>query len=310
MKHHSLKKTMKFLGLTAACAVMLPTLALADAADSALVQGGALNLRETASLTAKVLGQYPTGTMVEIIEEGDTWHKVEVGGKTGYMMAKYLNTAAKNVTATVRTNTGIGLNLREEPSMQGQIITSYKPGTKVTVLQKGASWSRVKVNGKEGFMATQYLKFSSAQAEGSTSATGKIALVNNPKDTQVLNLRKDPSLDAKVLSYYKNGTKVTILKGGSTWHKVQVEDGKTGYMMAKFLKVTGETGEIQPFTAKLINVNGGKIVNFRSGASLSSSIIRTVPVGTEVTVLEHGTDWCKVQVGDDIGYISTWFMKW
>ena len=193
--------------------------------------------------------------------------------------------------------------------MEGAIITSYKPGTKVTVLQKGAAWSRVSVNGQEGFMATQYLSFSSGSSSSTESATGKIALVNNPKDTQVLNLRQSASLDAKVLDYYRNGVKVTILKSGSTWHKVQVEDGKIGYMMAKFLKVTDEKGEAQPYTAQLINVNGGKIVNFRKGPSLQSEIIRTVPVGTTVTVLEHGTDWCKVDVEGVTGYISTWFMK-
>ena len=176
------------------------------------------------------------------------------------------------------------------------------------MLQGGKSWSRVKVDSHEGFMATQYLSFSGQGGSGS-SATGKVAVVNNPKDTQVLNLRQEASLDAKVLSYYRNGVKVTILEEGKTWHKVQVEDGRIGYMMAKFLKVTDETGAVKPYTATLINVNGGKIVNFRTGPSLNSSIIRTVPVGTQVTVLEHGTDWCKVDVDGETGYISTWFMK-
>lgn len=306
MKHNQLRK---IVSVTAAAAMGLaPMMAMADTADSALVKGGALNLRETASLTAKVLGQYPTGTLVEIVESGSEWHKVSVGGQQGYMMAKYLSTENGDTAATVRTNTGIGLNLREEPSLQGAIITSYKPGTKVTVLQRGKSWSRVKVDSREGFMATQYLSFSGQGGTGS-SATGKVAVVNNPKDTQVLNLRQEASLDAKVLSYYRNGVKVTILEEGKTWHKVQVEDGRIGYMMAKFLKVTDETGTVKPYTATLINVNGGKIVNFRTGPSLSSTIIRTVPVGTQVTVLEHGTDWCKVDVDGETGYISTWFMK-
>ena len=306
MKHVNLKK---LAGLTAAAALTLAPLAsLADTAQSALVKGGALNLRETASLSAKVLGQYPTGTLVEIIESGDEWHKVTVNGKTGYMMAKYLNTDVTSAaqTATVRTNTGIGLNLREEPRLSGKLITSFKPGTEVTVYQKGADWCRVKVDGLEGFMATQYLNFGSSSA--TTPSTGKVAVVSNPKDTQVLNLRQEASLDAKVLASYRTGTKVTILKSGSTWHKVQVEDGKVGYMMAKYLKVTDETASAQPYTAKLINVNGGSIVNFRKGPSLSSSIIRKVPVGTKVTVLEHGTDWCKVDVDGTVGYISTWFM--
>lgn len=306
MKHNQLRK---IVSVTAAAAMGLaPMMAMADTADSALVKGGALNLRETASLTARVLGQYPTGTLVEIVESGSEWHKVSVGGQQGYMMAKYLSTENGDTAATVRTNTGIGLNLREEPSLQGAIITSYKPGAKVTVLQRGKSWSRVKVDSREGFMATQYLSFSGQGGSGS-SATGKVAVVNNPKDTQVLNLRQEASLDAKVLSYYRNGVKVTILEEGKTWHKVQVEDGRIGYMMAKFLKVTDETGTVKPYTATLINVNGGKIVNFRTGPSLTSKIIRTVPVGTSVTVLEHGTDWCKVDVDGETGYISTWFMK-
>lgn len=311
MKHENLKMLVgKALSLTAAAAMTLsPLMAHADTANSALVQGGALNLRESASLTAKVLGQYPTGTLVEIVESGSEWHKVIVNGKTGYMMAKYLSTNTASTTATVRTNTGIGLNLREEPSLSGALITSYKPGTQVTVLQKGATWSRVSVDGKEGFMATQYLNFGSSTTTPSTPATGKVAVVNNPKDTQVLNLRQEASLDAKVLAYYRNGAKVTVLSTGSTWYKVQTEDGKIGYMMAKFLKLTDETATAQPYTATLINVNGGKIVNFRKSPSLSGEIIRTVPVGTKVTVLEHGTDWCKVDVDGTVGYISTWFMK-
>ena len=305
MKHLSMKK---LVGLSAAAALALtiPT-ALADTADSALVRGGKLNLRETPSLTAKVLGQYPTGTLVEIISHGDEWHRVEVNGKEGYMMAKFLNTANASQSATVRTNTGIGLNLREEPSTDGAIITSVGNGKTVTVLQKGADWCRVAADGKEGFVATRFLRFA---GQSTAPAAGKIAVVNNPRDTQVLNLRQSASLDAKVLDYYRNGVKVTILQPGSTWHKVQVEDGKIGYMMAKFLKVTGETGTVQPFQAKVINVNGGSYVNFRKAASLSAGIIDRIDVGSSVTVIEHGTDWCKVVIDGREGYMSSWFLKW
>ncbi len=304
MKHMSMKK---LAGMTAAAALALTaTAALAEPAESALVTGGRLNLRETPSLSAKVLGQFPTGTLVEIISAGDEWHQVEVNGKEGFMMAKFLNTAEKNQTATVRTNTGIGLNLREAPGTDCAIITSVKNGTKVTVLQKGREWCRVEADGQEGFVAAQYLRFGSQPV----SATGKVAVVSNPKDTQVLNLRQEASLNARVLDYYRNGVEVTILKAGSTWHKVQVEDGKVGYMMAKFLKVTDETAAVQPFQAKVVNVNGGSYVNFRKAGSLSAGIIDRVDVGTAVTVIEHGTDWCKVVIDGQEGYMSTWFLKW
>lgn len=304
MKHIPVKK---LAGLTAATALTLSAAsALASTADSALVRGGSLNLRQTPSLNAKVLGQFPTGTLVEILEAGDEWHQVEVDGKTGYMMAKFLNTAESAVTATVKTNSGVGLNLREEPGTDGAIITSVRNGQTVTVLQKGKTWCRVRINEQEGFMATEFLRFASQSA----SSAGKIALVSNPKDTQVLNLRQSASLDAKVLDYYRNGVKVTILESGSAWHKVQVEDGKIGYMMARYLKVTGDQGAVQPFQAKVINVNGGSYVNFRSGASLSAKILDRIDVGASVTVTQHGTDWCKVTINGVEGYMSTWFLKW
>ena len=302
MKHIHMKK---LAGLTAAAAMTLTT-ALADTADSALVKGGKLNLRQEPSLEAKVLGQFPTGTLVEIIQAGDTWHQVEVNGQAGYMMAKYLNQSQTAVNATVRTNTGAGLNLREEPGTDGAIITSVKNGEKVVVLQKGADWCRVNANGAEGFMATRYLSFSAQ----SSTLNGKVAVVSNPKATQVLNLRQEPSLDAKVLSYYRNGVKVTILQSGKTWHKVQVEDGRIGYMMNQYLRLTDEEMAMQPFQARVINVNGGSYVNLREKGSLSAKIIDRIDVGSTLTVTEHGTDWCKVTVDGVEGYMSTWFLSW
>lgn len=305
MKYETMKR---LAGMTTAAALALtPIASLAETAQSALVKGGALNLREQASLDAKVLGQYPTGTLVQITESGSEWHKVSVNGKTGYMMARYLSNATNETTATVRTNTGIGLNLREEPSLYGTILTSAKNGSEVKVLQRGTTWCRAVVDGKEGFMATQYLRFGASQS--SSSWVGKTAVVRNPRDTQVLNLRETASLDARVLAYYRNGVKVTVLGEGGDWVKVQVEDGRIGYMMRKFLRVTNESATLKPYTAYAMNVNGGRYVNLRKGPSLSAGIISTVPVGNAVTVIEHGTDWCKVQVDGKEGYMSTWFLK-
>lgn len=305
MKHNSLKK---LAGLSAAAVLTLTSTAALAASDSALVKGGALNLRQEPSLSAKVLGQFPTGTLVEVTGYHGDWYEVEVNGLNGYMMSKFLTGDLNVQTATVRTNSGIGLNVREEPGMDGAILTSVKNGGTVTVTQKGSNWSRVTVGGVDGFMATEYLRFSGK--EESSIPTGKKAVVSNPRDTQVLNLRQNPSLDAKVLDYYRNGVEVTILKAGDTWHKVQVEDGKVGYMMAKYLKVTDDETEAKPFEARLINVNGGSYVNFRKGPSLKSDVISRLPVGSKVTVIEHGTDWCKVDVDGQTGYVSTWFMRW
>ncbi len=306
-----MKKTLSSLAVISLLAT--PILAMADTADSALVKGGALNLREEAAAEAKVLGQYPTGTLVEVVSSvNDTWAKVKVNGKAGYMMKKYLNDATSEKTLLVYTLNGKGLNMREAPDTAGTIITSYKKGTSIKILQKGSNWSRVSMDGKEGFMSSQYL-VTSIPTGGST-VTGKTATVNNPKSTQILNLREEASIDSKSIGQYKNGKVVEIIEKGATWTKVKVDD-KEGYMMNQFLKFAGSYvqpnfKELEtPYTAKLININGTGIVNFRDGGSLNAAIIRTYKVGTEVKVTAVSTDWARVEVDGETGYISLHFMQ-
>ena len=128
-----------------------------------------------------------------------------------------------------------------------------------------------------------------------------IAFVN----ASSLRMRSEPSLSGKILASAAKNEVVVLLAKEGDWYKVSV-DGKTGYMMAKYLKVTGEAHN---GSARVFNANGGSYVNFRSRASLSASVIRTVPVGTTVKVLEKTTDWTKVEVDGKTGYISTWFLK-
>lgn len=217
----------------AVCAAVMMSGAVVHAENYATVKGGGLNLRETASLNAKVLGQYPTGTWITILEEGETWHKVTVDGKTGYMMNKYLSDAESSATMYVRTNTGIGLNLRTAPSMKGDIITSFSPGTAVTVLKKGNGWYYVSVNGQEGYMSSRFL------ASQNVSYTKPVdpftATLKNINGGSIVNFRIYPGMNTKVIRTYPVGTEVKVLEMGENWSLVEI-DGQQGYVSTYFLK--------------------------------------------------------------------------
>ena len=176
----------------------------------------------------------------------------------------------------------------------------------MTVLATTGEWSKVSVDGKTGYMQSRWLS-GKAVSGGSSAVSPAVgtAVVNNPRDTQVLFLRREANVSSESLGYYRNGKTVTLLARQGDWYKVSV-DGKTGYMMAKYLKVTAD---MHNGTARVFNANGGSYVNFRSRASLSANVIGTVPVGTTVKVLEKTTDWTKVEVNGKTGYISTWFLK-
>ncbi len=301
-KTRQYKRCLQALTVTAALA--LPMVSLAD--EYMMVHGGSLNLRKEPSLEASVLGQYPSGTWMTVHEESGQWSKVTVNGKQGYVMSKYLTNGTASGTLYVRTNTGAGLNLRDEPSMSGNILTSFKTGTAVKVLSRGTEWSKVQIGEHTGYMANRYLTGSL----GSSSTQTKQGIVKNPGANQVLLLREKASTDARVLGYYRNGTQVTITGESGDFYQVKVA-GKSGYMMKKFISLSGQSSSstfpTAPFAAKLINPNGNSIVNFRKAAGLSAPIIKTLPVGTEITVNEIGETWCKVTVDGTDGYISRYF---
>ena len=56
----------------------------------AKVVGGGLNLRESPSASAERLVQIPDGTVITITEESGEWGRTSYGGKTGWVMLKYL----------------------------------------------------------------------------------------------------------------------------------------------------------------------------------------------------------------------------
>ena len=231
-----MKTSKKFVRTVSAalCSLMLLSSVPALADTYATVQGGSLNLRQKASTDAKVLGQYPTGTWVSVLEEGATWSKVTVDGKTGYMKSKYLATASKN-TMYVRTNTGVGLNLRTAPSMNGDIITSFQPGTAVTVLKKGSGWYYVSVAGLKGYMGSQYLSTTAGKAEKPSVSKSYASKLYNPNGGKIVNFRTGPSLNKPIIAAYPVGTSVTVLSQENSWCKVQI-NGQTGYVSAYFLK--------------------------------------------------------------------------
>lgn len=300
--------------LVALMMLALPVMALAE--DYLVVKGGSLNLRQEASLTSAVLGQYPTGTWMTVLEKGTEWSKVKVAGKTGFVMSKYLSDTGASATMYVRTNTGKGLNMRNAPSLDGGIITSYAAGTKINVVLKGSGWHRVSTDAGIGYMDSRYLA-GSASSGASTTGYPKDGYVKNPGAGQVLLLRETASTNARVLGAYGNGVYVKLLGESGNFYKVTV-GGLNGYMMKKYIAV-GSTSTPTPapapsfpevpFQAKLATANGGN-VNFRWSANMSDEyIITSYPTGTEITVLRVDSAWSVVEIGGEQGYIKNSYIK-
>ena len=231
------RKTHRILSFALAGALCMTAPVTALASEFATVRGGGLNLRQTASLDAKVLGQFGTGTWIEVVKKGETWSQVKVNGKAGYMMTKYLNFAQNGKTLYVRTNTGIGLNLREAPNLCAKIITSFPINTAVNVIQAGETWHKVKVGELTGYMSSTYLSAQQAAVPAPAAPAAKpvCAILKNINGGCFVNFRKAPGMKTRIIKAYPVGTAVIVLEKGKLWSKVEI-DGQQGYVSTYMLK--------------------------------------------------------------------------
>lgn len=124
------------------------------------------------------------------------------------------------------------LRLRAAPSDKGRVIDAYPRGTVVTILKKGAEWTKVRVRTKTGYMKTSMLAYSRGSSSGSQSSdSGSTMYVMKGV---WLYLRAEPDSSSEILGTFRGGTPVTVLKKGKYWHRVVVK-GIEGFMGKDYL---------------------------------------------------------------------------
>ena len=225
-------------------ALLLSLLALpAQAATyaTATVKGGWLRLRAEPSYWAETISAYYTGTNVTILGGSGSWYQVSTpDGKTGYMHSDYLTITGsitggqldENTQAYVTSKNGKSVRLRSGPSTSYSTIASYAVGTPATILISGDDWCKVRINGRTGYMMTEFL--TTTNVGGSTgTTTGTTAYVTSKNGLSV-NLRTGAGKLYSAVASYPVGTQVSVLEWGGTWSKIRV-NGVTGYMMTEFL---------------------------------------------------------------------------
>lgn len=150
----------------------------------------AVNLRKTASNSAKILKVLTKGTSVTITSTSTVgWYKVKVGTLTGYVGRTYVTLASSSSnTSSSSSSSGTGnviaayLNFRKTASNSGKILKVLTYGTKVTIQGTTGSWYKVKVGSTTGYVSKAYIKkVSSSSSTTTTSSKVTSSSVGNSK---------------------------------------------------------------------------------------------------------------------------------
>ena len=143
---------------------------------------------------------------------------------------------------------GKTLNLREEANTKAKVVTRIESGKKVEIINAvgvPAGWTKVKFNGKTGFVMTKFLvnakpgKYEiTERSDNFRAVTAYIvkAKALNQKTTKSVCLRVKPNKTAKSIRRLAAGDQLKVIAAGKTWSKVvDMTTGKTGYVANDYI---------------------------------------------------------------------------
>ncbi len=148
-------------------------IAIADAAKGAHwgytdlgianTEGSNLNVRETPSTGGKLVGKMRNHAACEILSVENGWAKIKSGEVEGYVSCDYLLrgadavTVAKELIATVVIAKESGLNVRQEPSTDSQVLTQMAKGEELEFVERTGDWIRVIMDDEEAYVFAEYV---------------------------------------------------------------------------------------------------------------------------------------------------------
>ncbi len=135
---------------------------------------GNLNVRETPSTEADVVGKMPNNAGCEILEQDGEWTRIKSGKVEGYVSSEYLLSGdaalakAQEVRQTIATVTTTTLYVREEPNTDSTIITMMPLGEELEVIETLDGWVKINVDSDEGYVSSDYVDISVELAKAQT----------------------------------------------------------------------------------------------------------------------------------------------
>ncbi len=196
-----------------------------------------VKLRSGPGTQYKPVASYPPGTKCTVISKHGGFTEIKIGTMTGYMMTQFLTGTDPGSGGTIEpydvyviSPNGAGVNLRSGPSKGNQAIGFYEVGTKGKMIRPGATWSLITIEGRTGYMMSQFL---SKTAPAPYDSTGEYIVISyNGKN---INMRTGPGFGYPVISTFPPGTSLKILTVGKDWQYIIIGEIK-GYMMTQFIR--------------------------------------------------------------------------
>ena len=255
-----------------------------------------MTIRAKKSTSAAKLGSVETGELINIVEYGSEWTKVDQNGVVGYVLtrnvedlaaaagyndeadAQYLGVAERNLT------------IRAEESKSAQKLQQLEEGETVYITELGKEWLAVVKQGVKGYVLADRVNDLRPAHDGielpedyqiSTSFT---AVYSATADVN-LSIRKEKDEDTKLIGTVYENESVDVMELDDQWERVKKGDAD-GYVLRSHLRYFRRYDPYGPYVPGVVfypyaavTTENTEIVNSETGESL-----RTVPKGAVMAV--------------------------
>lgn len=197
------------------------------------------------------------------------------------------------------------LNIRREPSLDGDIIGKLSGDGACEILETDGEWTHITSGGVDGYISNQYLLTGDEAREKAESLVKLRAIIT----ADSLNIRQEPMLDpSNVIGQALENERYVVLGEKDGW--IQIEEG---YISADYANVEYalDEGRKMDLKAQAINQYDNLVIskvnnylNVREEPSQDGKIIGKMTSKAAGEILETLDGWYKIKSGPITGYIS------
>ena len=299
----------KEIALTALAMVPFSISHANDAELVGIVTADILNVRSGPSSNEEVLFDVKKDEQVKILETLNGWYKISNNiNKEGWISSEYISIFDSEVRSNRSSNyekkevSVDNLNMRSGAGTSYRVITTLKKGSVVEVISESNGWSKIKYDGRIGYVYDEYLEDIKPSYSNTTTK-----VVN----TDSLNVRSGPSTSYKILGKINKGIKVQVISEENGWSKI-LYNNKEAYVSSRYLDSSNSSNngsnDSSVGTVKETKVVNTDSLNVRSGPSTSYSKLGTLAKGTKVGVISESNGWSKILYNNKEAYVSSQYL--
>lgn len=145
--------------------------------------------------------------------------------------SEYDNKAVANVTNA--------LNLRSEPSVDGELLGKCYRGAGGEILEQRDGWTKIKSGSLEGWVNNDYLVF----GKDIEPLAKELGLITATVTTETLRVRSEPSTDSAIVGLANADDYYPVLEEINGWAKIQLSAEDSGYISSDYTTVSLTIGK-------------------------------------------------------------------